>query len=114
MDSVSHTVDNRGKSLCMASMYVDSKRIHLASLSVLPGLNASKNFEKEEMVNIYRREEQFRRLRNLSDTGNAAQFVDVCLYSLAYHLLIGIPNDVLSSRRMCPKKSKTPPQTARP
>ena len=86
MDSVSHTVDNRGKSLSIASMYVDSNKIHLASMSVLPGLNASKNFEKEEMVNIYRREEQFKRLQKLSDTGNATQFSDVCLYSSAYHL----------------------------
>ena len=35
--------------------------IFLSSLSNQPGLNASQNFAKEEMLGIYRREEQFRR-----------------------------------------------------
>lgn len=68
-DSISHIVDNRGKSLSTASMHIESNKIYLASLSSIPGLNAMRNYEKEEMVNIYRREEQFRRMRNLSDTG---------------------------------------------
>ena len=35
--------------------------IHLTSLSDLPGLNAHKNYAKEEIVDIYRREERFKR-----------------------------------------------------
>ena len=35
--------------------------VYISSLSNLPGLNASKNFAKEEMLGIFRREELFRR-----------------------------------------------------
>ena len=56
---------NRRKSLPTAN----SSMIYLSSLGVLPGLNASKNFAKEEMVDIYRREEHFRRLKKSKGWG---------------------------------------------
>ena len=56
---------NRRKSLPTAN----SSMIYLSSIGVLPGLNASKNFAKEEMVDIYRREEHFRRLKKSKSRG---------------------------------------------
>ena len=35
--------------------------IHLSSLSALPGLNAHRNYAKEEIVDIFRREERYKR-----------------------------------------------------
>jgi hypothetical protein len=41
--------------------------VYLSSLSGGPGLNASKNFAKDEMVDIYRREEIFKRKLRMKD-----------------------------------------------
>lgn len=114
MDSISHIVDNRGKSLSTASMHRESNKIHLASLNPLPGLIATRNHEKEEMVNIYRREEQFRRLRNLSDTGEEVQFSDASWNHSILYQIIGIPTLRTPFGRMHPKKSQTSSQAARP
>lgn len=46
--------------------------IYLSSNGILPGLNASKTFAKEEMIDIYRREEHFRRLRKPKESGKGA------------------------------------------
>lgn len=45
----------------------DNKVIYLSSMSVLHGQNASKNFAKEEMIGIFRREEHFKRLRSAEE-----------------------------------------------
>lgn len=114
MDSISHIVDNRGKSLSTASMHIESNKIHLASLSPLPGLNTTKNHEKEEMVNIYRREEQFRRMRNLSDTGEEVQFSDASWNHSIFYQIIEMPTLRTSFGRMHSKRSQTSSQAARP
>jgi hypothetical protein len=114
MDSISHIVDNGGKSLSTASMHIESNKIHLASLSSLPGLNAMRNHEKEEMVNIYRREEQFRRMQNLFDTGEVVQFSDASWNHSILYQIIDIPALRTSSGRMHTKKSQASSQAARP
>lgn len=103
MDSVPDIVDYGRNSSSTAMMSIDSKKIHLASLSVLPGLNATKNFEKEEMVNIYRREEQFKRLRKISDTGEGVRFSNACWKSFCHYIETWISQSL--SGRLCPKKS---------
>jgi hypothetical protein len=45
----------------------DNKVIYLSSMSILHGQNASKNFAKEEMIDIFRREEHFKRLRSAEE-----------------------------------------------
>ena len=47
--------------------------IHLTSLSDLPGLNAHKNYAKEEIVDIYRREERFKRKQEAAKAAMALQ-----------------------------------------
>jgi hypothetical protein len=46
---------------------VNGNTVYLSSLSGGPGLNASKNFAKDEMVDIYRREEIFKRKLRMKD-----------------------------------------------
>ena len=69
---------SRRKSLPTA----DSSMIYLSSLGVLPGLNASKNFAKEEMIDIYRREEHFRRLKKSKGRGKGDDRLIVVLFGI--------------------------------
>lgn len=73
-----------------------------------------RNHEKEEMVNIYRREEQFRRMRNLSDTGEEVQFSDASWSHSIPYQSIDIQSSRTSFGRMHTKKSQTSSQAARP
>lgn len=56
----------------------DKNVIYLSSMSVLHGQNASKNFAKEEMIDIFRREEHFKRLRSAEEAeqGKILKLVD--------------------------------------
>ena len=45
--------------------------IHLSSMSALPGLNAHRNYAKEEIVDIYRREERYKRRQEKAQAAKA-------------------------------------------
>jgi hypothetical protein len=53
--------------LASSSPPKDNKVIYLSSMNILHGQNASKNFAKEEMIDIFRREEHFKRLRSAEE-----------------------------------------------
>lgn len=59
----------------------DSKMVYLSSMSVLHGQNASKNFAKEEMIDIFRREEHFKRLRSAEEAEEGDGIVMTSLHS---------------------------------
>lgn len=60
MKSKSSDSDDKSSARTLEPMGVGDT-VYLTSLSGGPGLNASKNFAKDEMVDIYRREEIFKR-----------------------------------------------------
>ena len=93
---ISTVSDKMGGTGCSSSVKIKSKKeegtVHLSSLSNLPGLNASKNFAKEEMIDIYRREEHFRRQIKVKDrTG----WTPILLYTILnvshYACLLPLP-----------------------
>ena len=71
-DNMNETVRSRGHEM-QADLTCAKGIIYLSSLSNQPGLNASRNFAKEEMLGMYRREEQFR--REIEEKARAGEIV---------------------------------------